>query len=89
MQSREVVQTSNRTSLSDRAAYNRVLDFGNPTKNSRQNAKRSCPCAPKMPCVTPKNIILVLCYLKSGMGPISIPTEDLSPTQIIIDILRI
>ena len=31
MQSREVVQTFDRTSLSDRAAY-RVWDFGNPVK---------------------------------------------------------
>ena len=31
LQSTEVVQTCNRTSLSDRAAY-RVRDFGNPLK---------------------------------------------------------
>ena len=30
--SREVVQTFNRTSLSDRAAAYRVWDFGNPAK---------------------------------------------------------
>ena len=45
MQSREVVQTFNKTSLSDRAAY-RVWDLGI-LRISRQNAKILCPCAPK------------------------------------------
>ena len=45
MQSREVVQTFNRTSLSDRAAF-RVWDFGNPTKikGRTQNIMRPPNC---------------------------------------------
>ena len=52
MQSREVVQTSNITSLSDRAAY-RVRDFGNPAK-IQGRTKKTCPQAPKMQSVTRK-----------------------------------
>ena len=72
MQSREVVQTFNlgpsilgprfnRTSLSDRAAY-RMRDFRNPMEIQGRAQKTSCSCAPQMPSVTRKKII-VLCYL--------------------------
>ena len=50
LQSREVVQTFNRTSLSERAAYGARLRESR--ENSRQTAKISCPCAPKIPSVT-------------------------------------
>ena len=53
LQSREVVQTFNRISLSDRAAY-RVRDFGNPAKIQSRTQKISCLCAPKMPSVIRK-----------------------------------
>ena len=46
LQSREVVQTFNRTSLSDRAAY-RVRDFGNPTKIQGRTQKYCVPAPPK------------------------------------------
>ena len=41
----KVVQTFNRTSLSDRAAY-RVLDFGNPAKIQGKSKKYHVPPAP-------------------------------------------
>ena len=71
--SREVVQTFNRTSLSERAAY-RVWDFGNPVKIQGRAQKYHVPA----PIVTRKKII-ELCYLNtcSGMGSINISTEDL------------
>ena len=59
MQSREVVQTFNRTSLSDRAAY-RVWDLRNPAKIQGKNAKISCPCAPKCQASRVKNNSIVL-----------------------------
>ena len=55
--SREVVQTFNRTSLSDRAAY-RVWDFGNPVKIQGRAQKYHLPA----PIVTRKKII-EQCYL--------------------------
>ena len=94
MQSMVVVQTFNRTSLSNRAT-NRVWDFGNPAKIQGRTQKYHVPAPQKMPSVTRKKII-VLCYLNNGMGSIHIPTEDLShqslkkkSTQIILEILRI
>ena len=51
LQSREVVQTWNRTSLSDRAAY-RVRDFGNPPKNRAERKKYHVPAPPK--CQAPR-----------------------------------
>ena len=59
MQSREVVQTLNRTALSDRAAY-RVWDFGNPVKIQGRTQKYHVPA----PIVTRK--IIVMCYFNSG-----------------------
>ena len=41
--SREVVQTFNRTSLSDRAAAYRVWDFGNPAKIQDRTQKYHVP----------------------------------------------
>ena len=46
MQSREVVRTFNRTSLSDRAGY-RVLDFGNPAKIQGRMQTYHVPAPPK------------------------------------------
>ena len=66
MHSMEVVQTFNRTLLSDKV----LIGCGTSKSrgNSRQNAKISCPCAPIMPSVTRKKKIIVMCYLNSWMG---------------------
>ena len=66
MQSMVVVQTFNRTSLSNRAT-NRVWDVGNPA-----NAKYHVPAPLKIPSVTRKKII-VLCYFNNGVGSSHIP----------------
>ena len=76
MQSREVVQTCNRTSLSNRAAYG-VRDFRNPVKIQGRTQKHHVPAPPKCQGSLVYKII-ELCYLNSGMGSINIPTEDLS-----------
>ena len=51
---REVVQISNRTSLSDRAAY-RVRDFGNPAKIQDRTQKYHVPAPPKCQASRVKN----------------------------------
>ena len=71
MKSMEVVQTFNRTSLSDRAA-NRVWDFGNPAKIQGRMQKRIM-----FLCTSRVQKKIVLCYLYNRMGSINIHTEDL------------
>ena len=75
MQSREVVQTFDRTSVCDRAAF-KVWDFGNPTKIQDRTQKRHVLVPPNAKRHAYK--IIVLCYLNRGIGSINIPTEDLS-----------
>ena len=82
LQSMEVVQTFNRTSFSDRAAY-RVWDFGNPTKIHGRTQKYHVTAPPK--CQASSVKIIVLCYLNSGVGSINIPTEDLLRHFFLID----
>ena len=81
LQSREVVQTFNRTSLSDNAAY-RVQGLGNPGKIQGRTQKYRVPCAPE--CQATRVKIIVLRYL-NGMGSINIPTEDLLRHKVRID----
>ena len=58
--SMEVVQTFDRTSLSDRAAY-RIWAFGNPAKIQDRTQKYHVPALQNMPSVTvEKNISTVL-----------------------------
>ena len=59
MQSREVVQTFNRTLLSDRAA-NRVWDLGNPAEFQDRTQKYHVPAPPKCQASHIKNNIAVL-----------------------------
>ena len=76
MQSREVIQTFNRTSLSDRASK----DFGNLAKIQGRTQTYHVPAPKKC------QEIIVLCYLDSGIGSINIATEDLSRHQFSQDV---
>ena len=90
--SREVVQTFNRTSLSNRAAYS-VRDFENLAKIQDKTQKYHVPVPPICHASRVKKI--VLCFLNSGMGSINIITEDLSrhtvriDAEIIFDIIQV
>ena len=59
MQSRELVQTFNRTSLSERAAYG-VWDFENPAKIQARTQKYHVPVPPKCQASHVKNNSTVL-----------------------------
>ena len=79
LQAREVVQTFNKTSSSDRAAY-RLWDLGNPAKIQGRTQKYLVP-----KCQASRVKIIVLCYLNSWMGSINTPTEDLSRHKVRLD----
>ena len=57
-ESREVVQTFNRTSLSDRAAY-RVWDFWDPAKNQGKRQKYHAPAPPNLQASHVKKMIVL------------------------------